>query len=74
MLRDIIIGIIVIIIVIILGYRLKYQFWSRQPVFHYHNLKYWLFPPGIIQHKRPEKNKLNNKFCNNLILHSYNYF
>ena len=57
MLRDIIIAVIVIIIVIILGYRLKYQFWSRQPVFHYHNLKYWLFPPGIIQHKRPEKNK-----------------
>ena len=36
-------------------YKLKFPFWSRQPVFHFHNLKYWLFPPGIIQHGKPEK-------------------
>ena len=41
-------------------YKLKYPFWSRQPVFHYHNLKYWLFPPGIIQHNNPIKNKFYN--------------
>ena len=41
-------------------YRLKFPFWSRQPVFHYHNIRYWLFPPGIIQHGKPEKNKFYN--------------
>tara|TARA_Y100000758_G_C16060962_1_gene424597 strand:- start:1044 stop:2135 length:1092 start_codon:yes stop_codon:yes gene_type:complete len=38
-------------------YKIKYKFWSRQPVFHLHNLWYWLFPPGIIEHGRPKKDK-----------------
>ncbi len=38
-------------------FKLKYPFWSRQPVFHYHKLHYWMFPPGIIQETLPEKNK-----------------
>lgn len=47
-----------IIIFLCIGYfKLKYPFWSRQPVFHYHKLNYWLFPPGIIQEALPEKNK-----------------
>ena len=50
-----------IIIVLLIGfyiyYKLKYPFWSIQPVFHFHNIKYWLFPPGIIQHKNPKINK-----------------
>ena len=41
-------------------YKLKYRFWSIQPVFHYHNFWYWLFPPGIIQHKLPIRNKFYN--------------
>jgi hypothetical protein len=36
---------------------LKYPFWSRQPVFHYHNLKLWLSSPKVIQEDLPEKNK-----------------
>jgi hypothetical protein len=36
---------------------LKYPFWHKQPVFHYHNLWYWLVPPGIIQHEKPPKDK-----------------
>lgn len=58
--------IVLLIIVLLIGYiyyKIKYQFWSRQPVFHYHNLYYWLIPPGIIQHLKPEK----NKYYNNLI-------
>ena len=47
--------IISIILVLIGIYKIKYKFWSRQPVFHYHNLWYWLFPPGIIQHYKPKK-------------------
>ena len=48
---------IIIIILLVAYYKLKYPFWSRQPVFHFHNLRYWLFPPGIIQHGKPEKDK-----------------
>lgn len=48
---------ITVILIIIAFYKLKYPFWSKQPVFHFHNLKYWLIPPGIIQHKKPDKNK-----------------
>ena len=55
-------GIVLAIICVIIGiYKVKYPFWSKQPVFHYHNLKYWMFPPGIIQHDKPEKNKFYNE-------------
>lgn len=30
---------------------IKYPFWSKQPVFHYWNMRYWLFNSGIINHK-----------------------
>ena len=33
-------------------FRLRHRFWAIQPVFHYHNVRYWLFPPGIITHKQ----------------------
>jgi len=48
---------IIFIIILLIGYfKLKYPFWSKQPVFHFHNLYYWMIPPGIIQHDKPEKN------------------
>lgn len=53
--------IISIIVLLIAIYKLKFPFWSRQPVFHFHNLKYWFFPPGIIQHGKPEKDKFYDK-------------
>lgn len=43
--------------VIYLYYKGKYQFWSRQPVFHIYNIYYWLFYQGIIRKELPEKNK-----------------
>lgn len=52
--------------VIYIYYKLKYPFWSVQPVFHFHNIRYWMFPPGIIQHERPKINKFfdsNVKFA-----------
>ena len=52
-----ILAIICIIILLIAFFKLKYPFWSKQPVFHFHNIGYWLMPPGIIQHGMPEKNK-----------------
>ena len=52
-----ILAIISIILLLVAIYKLKFPFWSRQPVFHFHNLKYWIIPPGIIQHGKPEKDK-----------------
>ena len=48
---------IIVLLLLYLFYKYKYQFWSRQPVFHYHNLWYWLFPPGIIQKDKPRLDK-----------------
>ena len=53
--------IIFIIILFIYGYiRVKYGFWAIQPVFHVYNIKYMIFPPGIIEHHLPEANKYTN--------------
>lgn len=60
--------IILIILLLIAIYKLKYPFWSKQPVFHFHNIKYWIIPPGIIQHKKPEKNKFYDP---NIYFNSY---
>ena len=49
--------IILILITLYLYYKFKHPFWSRQPVFHIHNLLYWYDPPGIIQQGKPERNK-----------------
>jgi hypothetical protein len=57
---NIILMTIIILLLPYIYYKLKYKFWSSQPVFHYHNLWYWLFPPGIIQHKIPDRNKFFN--------------
>lgn len=60
MIINIAIIIIILLTVIYLFYKATNQFWSRQPVFHFHNLKYWLFPPGIIQKNLPQKDKFYN--------------
>ena len=40
--------------------KLRHRFWSKQPVFHYYNLWYWLFPPGIINKDVPKMNEYVN--------------
>ena len=40
--------------------KIRFKFWSYQPVFHYHNLFYWIYPKGIIDTALPEP----NKYCN----------
>jgi len=35
--------------------KLKYNFWSSQPIFHTYNLRDWIFPRGIIQQNLPPK-------------------
>ena len=51
-----IIQIILVIYFSLLGYvKLKQPFWSRQPVFHFYNLFYWVRPNRVIQ---PEVEKI----------------
>ena len=52
--------IFIIIILVVAIIRIKYGFWVSQPVFHVYDIKYMLFPPGIINHDLPEKNKYTN--------------
>ena len=50
-----------LIVIFIMGYiRVKFGFWALQPVFHVYNLTYLIWPPGIINHDLPEKNKYTN--------------
>jgi len=53
--------IILLVYILLIAYiKIKYRFWSIQPVFHVYNWYYTLFPPGIINHHLPEKNKYTN--------------
>ena len=52
---------IVIIFLVICSYiKYKYGFWAYQPVFHVYDLGYFIYPPGIIVHDLPQKNKYTN--------------
>lgn len=47
---------IIILYVCYLAYiKVKYGFWSFQPVFHVYDFKYMIWPPGIINHSLPSK-------------------
>ena len=49
-----------LLIIIILSFiiiKIKYRFWSSQPIFHIYDIRYWLAPPGIIQRNIPKKTK-----------------
>lgn len=59
-----------LIYILILAYiKIKYKFWAYQPVFHYYNLYYWIYPIGIINKKLSEI----NKFCNFLNITTSSY-
>jgi len=56
-----VLGIILLLIIIFFAVlKIKFKFWSIQPVFHFYNLSYWLFPPGIINQDNPTPNKYTN--------------
>jgi hypothetical protein len=52
--------IIVILILLMAIIKIKFRFWSIQPVFHIYDIGYMFFPPGIINHELPNE----NKYCN----------
>ena len=62
MIMYIILGLVVLYLLFIVYCKIRYRFWSTQPVFHLHNLYYWLFPPGIIQHALPPVTKFYDPF------------
>ena len=56
-----------------IGYfRLNFKFWSRQPVFHLHNIYYWIYYyfmiSGIITDKLPEDSPF---FDNSIKVYNY---
>jgi len=51
---------IVLIIFFFIYIRIRYKFWSLQPVFHFYDIYYWFRNVGIIRHELPEKNKYVN--------------
>lgn len=56
----IILSIIILVIIVYITYKVKYGYWSRQPVFHYHNIFYWYNPPGVIEKGDVEISKYYN--------------
>jgi len=51
---------VLFVLIIYIYIRLKYGFWVIQPVFHVYDYTYMIKPPGIINHRLPEKNKYTN--------------
>ena len=48
----IVLGIIIIMYLLFTVYfKIKYRFWSIQPVFHFHNIGYWINPSSVIHKK-----------------------
>lgn len=60
----------IIIIVFRFYVKITYKFWAYQPVFHYYNLLYWIYPIGIINKELPE----SNKFCNFINITNREFF
>lgn len=59
-LQYILISIILIFLLLKMYVKIKYKFWAFQPVFHYYNLFYWIYPIGLIKKDLPSI----NKYCN----------
>ena len=58
----IVIFIIVLLICVVIWINSIHKLWSKQPMFRIYNLKYFIFPPGIIQHNLPVPNNLCDFF------------
>lgn len=50
--------------------KITYKFWAYQPVFHYYNLFYWIYPIGIVNKDLPE----SNKYCNFINITNKSFF
>ena len=55
--------IVILTLLLLLAYlytKYTYGFWMDLPVFHEYDWKYKLWPPGIIKHALPEKDRYTN--------------
>ena len=57
MILYILLGIMFLILFFIAYVKIKYRFWSIQPVFHYYDFYYWFVDVGVINKDLPIKNK-----------------
>jgi hypothetical protein len=57
MIKLIFITLFILLIIIFTYFKIKYQFWSIQPVFHIYDLHFWLFPNQIVNPSLPKINK-----------------
>jgi hypothetical protein len=57
MILYILLSISIIYILSVAFIKMRFRFWSKQPVFHIYNLFYWIWPCGIIEHGKPHKTK-----------------
>lgn len=56
-----IVGFVILLVILFFCYiRIKFKFWSLQPVFHFYDLYYWFVNIGVIMHELPEKNRYTN--------------
>jgi hypothetical protein len=53
----IVLGILITIIVFNLIVKIKFPFWSIQPVFHIYDIRHWLMPNKVIDSSLPQPNK-----------------
>ena len=52
--------VVFVILIFYIYIKLKFGFWVMQPVFHIYDIFYIIWPPGIINHSLPKKNKYTN--------------
>ena len=68
-LYNFILGCILFLVLLYIYIKIKYKFWSQQPVFHYYNIFYHIKPCGIVEKKTPS---INVKFYDfNLYFNSF---
>ena len=68
MLKYVLVSIIVILIVFKLFLKIKFPFWSIQPVFHIYDINHWIFTNKIINDELPK----SNKYVKPLDIETYN--
>lgn len=61
--------IICILVLLFIWFKIRYSFWSKQPVFNYYNIYYWMYPNRIINNYLPEMNKYYN--VRNIVFKNY---
>ena len=49
-----------VLLIIAMYIKIKYRFWTLQPVYHVYDFHYFFYRYGVIMKELPEK----NKYCN----------